>query len=162
MATPARLLPNKLMMRIKLKSQIAAPYELVQRNFDKELFRYLLPPSFVASLTRYDGAAPGNEVHVQFHVPWKSLWISRIIQTEQSANFFYFIDEGIRLPFGLRTWKHRHSVIKMDDVKTEIVDDIHFGTQNKMMDLWAWPILFLAFYPRKWQYQSFFSKTQNR
>ncbi|NCA84864.1 MAG: hypothetical protein EOM83_04730 [Clostridia bacterium] len=145
-------------MRIVIRSEVAAPFHLVQKNFDMELFGALLPPSFVASLARYDGSAPGDEVHVLFRFPWRSLWISRITQQEQSSHLFCFIDEGIRLPFGLRKWKHQHSVIKIDDSETEIVDDIHFSTLNKLMDYLAWPMLFLAFYPRKWQYKSFFKK----
>ena len=143
-------------MRLIIRSEVAAPFELVQQNFDKELFEVLLPPSFVASLKRYDGSAPDDEVHIQFHLPWKSLWISRITQEEQNNQGFYFIDEGIRLPFGLRKWKHRHSAVKTDEYKTGIIDDIRFGTGIKIMDLLAWPLLFLAFYPRKWQYKFFF------
>lgn len=141
---------------------MAAPFDRVQKKFDKELFEALLPPSFVASLARYDGSAPGDEVHVQFHLPWRSLWISRITQEEQNSRGFYFIDEGIRLPFGLRTWKHRHSAVKIDEYTTGIIDDIRFSTGIKIMDLLAWPLLFLAFFPRKWQYKSFFKKLKGK
>lgn len=149
-------------MQLLIKSKVTAPYELVQQNFDKELFEALLPPSFVAALARYDGSAPDDEVHIQFHLPWRAMWISRITEAEQTPAAYHFIDEGIRLPFGLRKWKHKHGVIKIDGNKTTIVDDIHFSTPNKLMDLLAWPLLFLAFYPRKWQYKSFFKKLKGK
>lgn len=145
-------------MRLLIRSIVATPFEQVQKNFDKELFEALLPLSFVASLARYDGSLPGDEVHIQFHVPWRSLWISRITESVHSASSFHFIDEGIRLPFGLRTWKHQHGLVKIDEHKTLIIDDIRFSTSNKVADLLTWPLLFLAFYPRKWQYKSFFKK----
>lgn len=155
-------LQNYEKMQLLIKSKVAAPFELVRENFDRELFEALLPPSFVASLARYDGSAPGDEVHIQFHLPWRSLWISQITESEQTPTAQHFIDEGIRLPFGLRTWRHQHGVIKIDNNKTAIIDDISFSTRNKLMDLLAWPMLFLAFYPRKWQYKSFFKKLKGK
>ena len=145
-------------MRLLIRSIVATPFEQVQKNFDKELFEALLPPPFVARLVRYDGSVPDDEVHMQFHLPWRSLWISRITHSEQTATTFHFIDEGIQLPFGLRKWKHQHGVIKIDAHKTQIIDDIHFSTGNKILDLLTLPLMFLAFYPRKWQYKSFFKK----
>ena len=154
----SRFLAKLWMMRLLIRSAVDTPFERVQQNFDRELFEALLPPPFVATLARYDGSVPGDEVHIQFHLPWRSLWISRITESEHSAGSFHFIDEGIQLPFGLRKWRHQHGVVKIDEHKTQIIDDIRFSTNNKILDVLTWPLLFLAFYPRKWQYKSFFKK----
>jgi ligand-binding SRPBCC domain-containing protein len=146
------------MTRLIIRTEVAAPFYLVQQNFDRELFEALLPPSFLASPMRYDGSLPGDEVHMQFHFPWRADWISRITESKRTTTTYHFIDEGIRLPFGLRKWKHRHEIIKIDNFKTAIVEDIRFSTGSKFINLLAWPMLFLAFFPRKWQYKSFFNK----
>lgn len=145
-------------MRIRLVSEVNKPFERVAGNFNRRLFEFLLPPSFVARLFRYDGSDPGNIVHIRFLLPWCSDWISKIISSKHSNVAFEFVDIGEKLPFGLKTWKHHHIVKKLAENQTQIIDDMNFSTCCKIFDLMIYPVLFLAFYPRKQQYKEYFEK----
>jgi len=147
------------MMRITFVSEVNKPFDWVAGHFDRELFVFLLPPPFVARLVRYDGSDPGNIVHIRFLLPWRSDWISKIISSKRSNVAFEFVDIGEKLPFGLKTWKHHHIVKKLTENQTQIIDDMHFSTCCKLFDLVVYPMLFLAFYPRKKQYKKYFEKT---
>jgi ligand-binding SRPBCC domain-containing protein len=117
-----------------------------------------LPPKFVATLIVYEGSKPGSKVHIRFKLPLPSDWISRIKSELKDSEKYIFVDEGEKLPFGLKQWKHIHSVIKVDDEHTRIVDDMSFSTGNKFFDILIYPVLYLSFYPRKKLYKKYFEK----
>ncbi len=145
-------------MRIKFQSQVQCNFDKVSADFGEDLFRFLLPPSFVAGLKSYEGNEPGSRVHIHFHLPWPSDWISVITSRQMDKRKYVFVDEGERLPFGLKTWKHEHSVLKKGEGITIIMDNIHFTSQNRILDFLMYPLLFLAFYPRKFTYKKYFEK----
>jgi ligand-binding SRPBCC domain-containing protein len=145
-------------MKIVLRSRVNCRFEEVSENFGRQLFEFLLPPKLIARLIRYDGSRPGSIVHIRFHLPYPSDWISIIKSEENNNNKYIFVDEGEKLPFGLKQWKHIHSVLKIDDNTTEIIDDMTFSTGLKLLDMLAYPVLFFAFYPRKKQYKQFFER----
>lgn len=145
-------------MRIFLRSSVEYDFDKVTSGFGSELFEFLLPPKFMASLVTYEGSVPGSKVHIRFKIPYPSDWISVIKSEEKDDNKYVFMDEGEVLPFGLKKWKHIHSVIKIDNQTTEIIDDMNFSTGFKFLDLLYFPILFLAFYPRKKLYKKYFEK----
>lgn len=145
-------------MKIELRSRVNCRFEEVSQNFGQELFEFLLPPKLVARLVRYDGSRPGSVVHIRFRLPYPSDWISIIKSENKSAEKYFFVDEGEKLPFGLKSWKHLHLVVKIDGNTTEIIDDMTFSTGFKLLDILFYPVLFLAFYPRKKQYKQFFER----
>ncbi len=145
-------------MKIILRTKVICSFEKVSGNFDRNLFEFLLPPKIVAKLLRYDGSKPGDVVHIRFYLPFPSDWISIIKSEEKTNNKYVFVDEGDKLPFGLKNWKHIHSVLKTDESTTEIIDDMQFTTGFKLFDLLAYPILYLSFIPRKKQYKQYFEK----
>jgi ligand-binding SRPBCC domain-containing protein len=145
-------------MKIILRSRVNSSFEEVSENFGRELFEFLLPPKLIARLVRYDGSRPGSIVHIRFHLPFPSDWISIIKNENKSADKYFFVDEGDKLPFGLRSWKHLHMVVKVNHNTTEIIDDMSFSTGFKLFDMLAYPFLFFAFYPRKKQYKQFFER----
>ncbi|MBE0638372.1 MAG: hypothetical protein IH598_07625 [Bacteroidales bacterium] len=147
-------------MRIRLVSEVNRPFDWVSGHFDKELFVFLLPPPFVARLIRYDGSDPGNLVHIRFLLPWRSDWISKIISSKRNTEAFEFVDIGEKLPFGLKTWKHQHIVKKLNEKQSQIIDDMSFSTCCKIFDLLIYPVLYLAFSPRKQLYKRYFEKTE--
>jgi ligand-binding SRPBCC domain-containing protein len=144
-------------MKIRLHSIVNCSFETVSGDFGRELFEYLLPPGLIAKLIRYDGSKPGNIIHIQFNFPFPSHWVSIITDETKDNKKYVFVDEGKRLPFGLKKWKHIHSVIKRDDNTTEIIDDMNFETSSKILNFLAYPVLFLSFFSRKWQYKKYFS-----
>lgn len=143
-------------MKIHLETTVNRPFQQVAGDFDQQLFQFLLPPKAVASLVRYDGSKPGDIVHLRFRLPFPSDWISEIISLNESPLQMEFVDVGKKLPFGLKRWRHQHLVTKIDEENTRITDDMSFSTCCKLLDWLAYPILFLAFYPRKKQYKLYF------
>jgi ligand-binding SRPBCC domain-containing protein len=145
-------------MKIILKTKVNQEFNRVADNFDRNLFEFLLPPRVIARLVRYDESAPGSVVHIRFKFPWSSDWISKIISERRNAGMYEFVDVGEKLPFGLKSWKHRHIVKKADKKNTLIVDEMQFSTGLKLIDFLAYPVLFLAFSPRKKQYKRYFER----
>lgn len=145
-------------MRIVLRSVVKAHFKNVAADFSHDLFVFLLPPKFVASLVAYEGSKPGSKVHIRFRLPYPSDWISVIKSEVKDENNYVFVDEGEKLPFGLKSWRHIHSVKKMHEQSTEIIDDMNFSTGIRLLDYILYPFLFLSFYPRKNLYKKYFEK----
>lgn len=154
------LLSFSKQMKILLRTIVDCPIEQVAGNFDRELFEFLLPPHFVATLVNYEGSKPGDRIHLTFKIPWKSDWISVIKESINESDFYQFIDEGAKLPFGLKKWRHRHQIRRISENQTEIIDDMHFSTTFWLLDLLAWPVLFVSFFPRKRLYRTYFKDIQ--
>ncbi|MCF8364863.1 MAG: hypothetical protein K9H16_03725 [Bacteroidales bacterium] len=145
-------------MRIVLCSQVKADFENVAADFGHDLFIFLLPPKFFASLVAYEGSSPGSKVHIRFNLPFPSDWISIIKSEQKDDEKYIFIDEGEKLPFGLKQWKHIHSIEKGKGNCTKITDDMNFSTGINILDFLMYPFLFLSFYPRKKLYKKYFEK----
>ena len=145
-------------MRIALKSPVNTPFEKVAQDFGKDLFIFLLPPKFIARLVVYDGSKPGSKVHIRFKFPLPSDWVSIIKSEDRTADKYVFVDEGEKLPFGLKRWRHIHTIQKETDNTTVIIDDMHFSTGMKLFDIIIYPVLFLSFSPRKKLYKKYFDR----
>jgi ligand-binding SRPBCC domain-containing protein len=145
-------------MKMIIRSEVKCGFEKVSADFGSDLFRFLLPPKYIATLVEYQGSKPGSKVHIRFKFPFPSDWISIIKSEEKDAGKYVFMDEGEKLPFGLTSWKHIHRVIKIDEIHTEIIDDMSFSTGHRIFDFLLFPVLFLSFYPRKRLYKQYFEK----
>ena len=139
-------------MNITLKSKVNADLTTVYSRFDHKLFRYLLPPG--AQLIEFGGSKKGDIVHLK--LPLAGEWISEITEDGNSEGSCYFIDEGRKLPFPLKKWKHKH-VLHADEGSTIIEDNMNFSTGNAIGDLLLYPFMLLSFLPRTWQYKSYFN-----
>jgi ligand-binding SRPBCC domain-containing protein len=144
-------------MRILLKSRVSGNYLEVGKSFDRNLFEFLLPPG--AKVQRFDGSRKGDIVHLAFTFPFKAEWVSEIIEDNITDRECFFIDKGTKLPFGIRSWIHKHRIVK-DDNHSIIEDDIEFSTGNRLLDLVYYPGLLISFLPRKWQYRKYFTKSK--
>ena len=141
-------------MRIRLKSRVKGHFKDVYNSFDQQLFEYLLPPG--AKVLKFDGSRKGDLVHLEFGFP-KAEWISKIIENGESENLCYFIDVGVKIPFGLKTWRHKH-LVHNDGDHAIIEDDMEFSTGSRILDLLYLPGLYLSFLPRVTQYKKYFKK----
>ena len=144
-------------MNLTLKSKVQADLETVYRRFDADLFTYLLPPG--AQLLAFGGSKKGDIVHLK--LPLAGEWISEITEDGASEHQCYFIDEGRKLPFPLKTWRHKH-ILHGSGSETIIEDNMTFLTGNALLNVLFYPVLFLAFLPRVWQYKRYFKLIANQ
>ena len=138
-------------MNILLKSIVEQDLESVYNRFDADLFVYLLPPG--AKLIQFGGSKKGDIVHLK--LPVAGEWVSLITEDGKTNDSYYFVDEGKKLPFPLKYWKHKHILTKLES-RTIIEDNMTFSTGYSFLDLLFYPVLYLSFLPRTWQYKSYF------
>ncbi len=129
----------------------------IWEGFDQHLLERLNPPWVSASLTRYDGNEPGDEVHLQLNLlVTKQQWISEITDYQHTSEQIYFVDEGRQLPFFLKQWQHWH-LIQAVEGGAEVVDDVRFSTGTLLTDALLYPALFAQFWYRKPIYRKAFT-----
>ena len=145
-------------MNLKLKTLVKGNYKEVMAAFDRSLFEALKPPYGEMEIVEFTGSKKGDRVHIKFHSPIKAEWISKITEDEVTDEMALFVDEGIKLPWPIVKWTHRHIVEKVDDENSMIIDDISFSGSNIIFSLIIYPAIFLGFYPRKKIYQAYFEK----
>lgn len=143
-------------MKIKIISTVKTNFQQVAGGFNEKLFRFLLPSEKIARLIRYDGEKTGGIIHIRFSFPWASDWISKITDSKKQTNEYYFIDKGVKLPFGLKQWTHKHIIKRISTEESMIVDEIDFSTGFNLTDFLVYPFLYFAFLPRKRSYRKYF------
>jgi len=147
-------------MRITLKTRIRKDFHTVAAGFNHDLFIYLLPPLGLAVLKRYDGQKPGDIVHIKFRLPFVNDFKVVIREVWTSPKEYRFVDRGLVMPFRLEFWQHTHRVVALGENRTAIIDQMEFRTSWLLLDWLVWPMLFLSFFPRKWQYKRYFERTK--
>ncbi len=129
-------------MQILFKTAVEKPYNDVIAGFTLDLFERLSPKSPPVNVKRFDGCKQGDEVHIEMVVPVLNRteeWISRIVKAGEISGHdtfndeWYFIDEGVKLPFFLTYWRHVHRVVKAEDGSAVIIDDIEYRSPWYMM-----------------------------
>lgn len=99
------------MRTFEVSTTVQASLEKIEQNFTADLFAQLNPPFPPVKLLRFGGNEAGAEVELEMNfLFFKQRWISRITTAERTETKWFFIDEGIQLPFFLRSWKHLHLV----------------------------------------------------
>lgn len=143
-------------MRFRIKTPIPKNYLKIYKAFDRALFEYLLPSFPSVKIARFDGSKKGDIVHMRF--PLNIEWISVITEDAITDKEAYFIDEGQKLPPGLKYWKHTHLIRKIDENNSVIVDDIIFKGNTAITGYLLHPLLYGSFLPRKKAYKTYFEK----
>jgi ligand-binding SRPBCC domain-containing protein len=149
-------------MKLCLKTNVDSPPEAVWEGFDEALFLQLAPPLPRIRLLQFDGCLRGNEVRVELNfVFFKQEWISLITEQGQNETEIWFVDEGEKLPFFLRAWRHRHRILRVGS-GSQIVDEIEYRSPLWLLDVLLYPSLWLQFAYRKPIYRRVFSsRTDN-
>ncbi len=140
------------MMNITLRSKVGGEVAAIFERFDERLFKFLLPPG--AQLIEFGGSKKGDIVHLK--LPLAGEWVSEITENGASADTRYFIDEGRKLPFPLKEWRHKHILHRAGN-STFIEDNMNFSTGSIFTDILFYPVLYLSFLPRVWQYKRYFN-----
>lgn len=144
------------MMKIRLTTSVAQDYQAVYQGFNEELFLALKPPLLPLELKRFDGSKTGDEVHIRLGKGFLSQdWNALIVEDGMTEEEAWFIDEGTQLPFFLKSWKHRHLIIKSGSGAL-IVDDISYKTPTLLTDYLLYPVMWLQFAARKPVYRRVF------
>ena len=147
------------MMTIHIRTLVDGHYREVMHRFDRQLFEALLPPLANVEIKSFTGSKTGDIVHLQFHSPIKTEWISDITDHGEDEQTSFFVDEGTKLPFPLAYWRHKHIVQKVDDDHSCIIDEISYKASNRLLTWLIYPALYLSFYPRKKIYRRYFKKS---
>ncbi len=133
----------------------------VFHGFDKDLFLALTPPLLSMTLKEFDGCRKNDRIHLEitprvfskFKPYFTQNWEGVI--SEDGENFF--VDEGLKLPWPLKSWRHHHEVaMNQQTGMTEIIDDVSFSTQSHLLDLAIYPGICLMFWLRKPVYRKYF------
>lgn len=144
-------------MHLKLITRVARNYLKVKEGFNSDLFMKLNPPFPPVDLIEFGGCEKGDKVHLKLNfIFFKQDWISLITFDKTDEQVFEFIDEGTKLPFFLKKWRHHHIVQKLEDGTSAIIDDISFKSPFLLMDFLLFPVLWLQFAYRKPIYRRLF------
>ncbi|MEM0939325.1 MAG: hypothetical protein AAF600_04320 [Bacteroidota bacterium] len=145
-------------MKIQIKTKVRARLSDVKKGFTEKLFLKLNPPFPPVKLHKFDGCSKGDQVILELNFfLFKQKWISDITEDGQDNQRWYFVDQGTKLPFFLKSWKHHHEVRSVND-HTVIFDDITFSTGMFLTDLMMYPLLLGQFIYRKPIYKNVFSQ----
>jgi ligand-binding SRPBCC domain-containing protein len=143
-------------MKITIETIVNQSVEKVWEQFDEKLLMKLSPPFPPVKLISF-GRKIGEKVTMELNFfILRQLWISKITDFYFTAQEIYFIDEGERLPFFLKYWKHKHRIVKINE-GSKIIDEITFQTPTILTDYIFYPILYLQFLYRKPIYRKIFT-----
>ncbi len=145
-------------MKLLLKTRVEQSPREVWSGFDESLFLKLAPPFPRTRLLKFEGSTTGCWVEVEINfVVFKQTWQSLIVAHEESEQTIWFIDEGRKLPFFLKYWRHRH-LMEADGTGTIITDDIEYRSPTSIFDILLYPSLWLQFAYRKPIYRRVFAR----
>ena len=143
-------------MKLKINTHVNGSYEQVVSGFNQRLFEALSPPFPPVKVIQFDGCNQGDFVVLRLNFfLFKQNWSSKIIHSVENEEGFAFVDQGIELPFFLKSWKHRHGVLKSSG-DVIILDDIDYSTGFLLTDVLLFPALYLQFLYRVPVYKRFF------
>ncbi|WP_339757364.1 hypothetical protein [Algoriphagus aquimarinus] len=144
-------------MRLELSCQVNQDFLKVKAGFNESLFAKLSPPFPPVNLVRYDGSETGDMVSMELNFFFfKQKWTSTITDNHTNSKEYYFVDEGVELPFFLKSWKHKHRIIK-EGHSTIIRDEIEFKAPFGLLSLLLYPALYIQFAYRKPIYKKVFA-----
>lgn len=143
-------------MKLTLSTEVNQSLKNVKDGFDDSLLKKLSPPFPKVTLKKFEGSKPGDIVTLELNfLVFKELWTSVITDEKDTSQEYYFVDEGVKLPTGLKFWRHKHLLEASND-KTKVIDIVEFKSWNQLTTLLAYPLMLLYFYYRKSIYKRIF------
>jgi ligand-binding SRPBCC domain-containing protein len=143
-------------MKINIETAVEQNYLQVKEGFDESLFTKLSPPFPPVKLLRFDGSKKGDEVTLELNfIFFKQKWTSLITEDHTDEKEFYFVDQGIELPFFLKEWQHKHRIIK-NGSGSIIRDEITFKAKPRFLGIFLYPAMYLQFLYRNPIYKKYF------
>jgi ligand-binding SRPBCC domain-containing protein len=143
-------------MKILITTKVAQDYLTVKEGFNQSLFLHLAPPFPPVKLLRFDGSTKNDVVSLELNfIFFKQRWTSLITDDLTNESGFFFVDEGVELPFFLSYWRHQHKVLALSN-GSMIVDEIDFKGKGIFFTFLLYPALYLQFLYRKPIYKKVF------
>lgn len=143
-------------MKLTISTTVNQSWQQVTAGFTEKLFLSLNPPFPPVKLLQFDGCHKDDLVSLELNfLLFKQTWESVITSDEDGQDYFQFVDEGVKLPFFLKRWTHRHRIEKSGDA-TAIIDAIDYSTGTWLTDLLFWPVLYGQFAYRIPIYKRYF------
>lgn len=146
-------------MKFSINSRVRgfSPQQIIE-VFDFDLLRELSPPLMKPHALIYEGNRPGSRIHFRLATPsGVKNWIGKIDGYGESENEIWFSDEGIEIPFGIKTWKHKHRLMKTD-YGTIIRDEVEVEFIRPWTALFKLPGIWLQFIYRKTLYEKIITR----
>ncbi len=145
-------------MRIVISTPVKQSRRAVAQGFNEDLFTELNPPFPPVKLLRFDGSQKGDIVSLELNfLLFKQVWESHITKDGETSKEWYFVDEGVKLPFFLTYWRHHHRVVQTGTHAT-IIDDITYRTPFRWLDYLFYPVMKGQFLYRKPIYKKVFGQ----
>ncbi|GHB72676.1 SRPBCC family protein [Persicitalea jodogahamensis] len=145
-------------MKITLRTKVSASLSAVWQGFDESLFEKLSPPFPPVKLARFDGSNEGDVVSLELNfIFFRQKWVSHIVEQRETEQEIYFIDKGVKLPFFLSFWRHKHRLIRDPSGGTIIADEIEYRTPFLLLDYLMYPVMWAQFAYRGPIYKKIFS-----
>ena len=146
------------MLSFTLSSPVKAPLSYIKEHFTSDLLLKLSPPFPQVSLERFDGCKKDDQVILKINLLLTKLtWSSLITAENNTTEEWYFVDEGVEMPFGLRFWRHKHRVIEVNPLHSLIIDEISFDTGMTFLNYLLFPFLWGMIFYRKPLYKKYLS-----
>ena len=126
----------------------------VKGEFNNILFLKHLTKLLPVKIIEWDGTYDGAKAHLAFwFFGWRDFIVNHRENIEDDVKFS-FVDEGISLPFYLKSWRHIHGAYKERDLII-IKDEVNFTTDSKFLDLILFPMLVMPIIIRKILYKTY-------
>jgi len=130
------------MPKFTVSCQVTGSMPYVWSIFDKDLLAKLAPPFPIARVIRFDGCKAHDQVIIELDfLIYKTRWTSEITSYIGDATSHVFVDEGIIVPFGIKTWRHEHRIEVNNKTQSVIIDKIHFQTRYILLDWLLFPLI---------------------
>ena len=151
------------MKKIEFLSHVPVSIEVVKENFSEELFKYLLPPLFPLKVVRFEGVQKGAKYEFDLAgglLPGllSTTWSGEIVDAGDVQGGFYFTDEGTKLPFPLKSWRHLHRILPNPQKGgIDILDMVEYSCYLPLFEYSLYPSFFSLFVFRKKRYSAFYT-----
>lgn len=149
------------MPKIFLKTRVQGRPADIMKRFDSSLFEKLSPPGAGVELLRFDGSKEGDQVQIRMSLLLgliKQDWFAQITEDGSNEKEAWFVDEGVKLPFFLKQWRHRHVAQADGPEHSYIIDDIQYKSPFALLGWLLYPVMYLQFAYRKPIYRKVFNQ----
>jgi ligand-binding SRPBCC domain-containing protein len=148
-------------MRFQILTRVQGNHRDVFLKFDHSLLLQLSPPGVHIKLLHIqEPSEPNAYIRLQVTILGiiRQNWENVFSHYELREDECHFVDEGRKMPFPIRYWRHDHRVLADGPDHAIINDDITFKTGFLPLDWLMYPILWLQFRYRQPIYRRVFGK----